>query len=246
MNEQVLSPRSKHRAAGRRSVLSFLRNLLIIIVAAVLLSLLIRTFVIRSFYIPSGSMENTLQINDRIIVNELEPRFLPIHRGDVVVFSDPGGWLPASMEKPVATNPARDVFSLLGLAGSDSDKYLVKRVIGLPGDRVSCCNASGQLTVNGAPLTEPFIVIPPGSTNAGVVRFDVTVPRGELWVMGDNRYKSQDSSLNQNLPGKGFVPIKDVVGRAIIVSWPLDHWKRLSDYPKTFYATARTDHSSKQ
>ncbi|WP_240978360.1 signal peptidase I [Planctomonas sp. JC2975] len=215
----------------------FLRDLAIIVVVALLASFLIKTFLVRSFYIPSGSMENTLQINDLILVNELEPGLVPIHRGDVVVFTDPGGWLPASQEKP-NTNPIEWALSLIGLAAPDSDDHLVKRVIGLPGDRVTCCNALGQLTVNGSPLVEPYAVIPAGDTDAGAVHFDVTVPKGELWVMGDNRYDSQDSSLNQNLPGHGFVPESDVVGRAIIVSWPVSHWSWLSDYPNTFRAVS--------
>ncbi|GAB3802168.1 signal peptidase I [Humibacter antri] len=237
-HDESLSRRSNRAASEtktkQRSVKYFLRDLLIIFLVAILVSFLIKTFIVRSFYIPSGSMENTLQINDLIIVNELEPNLMPISHGDVVVFTDPGGWLPPSTEKKTSTNPVEWALSLIGLAAPDSDDHLVKRVIGLPGDRVSCCNALGQLSVNGSPLNEPYIKLPPGENDAASLHFNVTVPRGDLWVMGDNRWDSQDSSRNQNLPGKGFVPEKDVVGRAILISWPISHWTWLSNYPDVF------------
>jgi len=224
----------------KRSIGLFIRDLVIIILVALLVSFLVKTFLIRTFYIPSGSMENTLQINDRIIVDELVPRFSSVKRGDVVVFTDPGGWLQPSTEKPGnAVAAGVDWFlGQIGLSASDSDDHLVKRVIGIPGDHVVCCNALGQITVNGSPLKEPYTIIPPGQTNAATLRFDVTVPKGDLWVMGDNRYDSQDSSRNQNLPGKGFVPIKDVVGRAVVISWPISRWSWLSNYPGVFAGAA--------
>ena len=237
MTDESLPTRSDRVASDKksrqRSVKLFLRDLVIIFLVAILVSFLIKTFIVRSFYIPSGSMENTLQINDLIIVNELEPKLVPISRGDVVVFTDPGGWLPPSSEQ-TTTNPIEWALSIVGLAAPDSDDHLVKRVIGLPGDTVTCCNALGQLSVNGSPLDEPYIKIPPGETDAASLHFNVTVPKGDLWVMGDNRWNSQDSSRNQNLPGKGFVPEKDVVGRAILISWPISHWSWLSNYPDVF------------
>jgi signal peptidase I len=236
MTDETLPTRSDRVASEKktrqRSVKLFLRDLVIIFLVAILVSFLIKTFVVRSFYIPSGSMENTLQINDLIIVNELEPNVMPIKRGDVVVFTDPGGWLPASTEKS-NVNPIEWALSLVGLAAPDSDDHLVKRVIGLPGDHVSCCNALGQLSVNGSPLNEPYVRLD-GHDQAASLDFNVVVPKGDLWVMGDNRWDSQDSSRNQNLPGKGFVPEKDVVGRAILISWPISHWSWLSNYPDVF------------
>jgi len=223
---------ASEKKTRQRSVKLFLRDLVIIFLVAILVSFLIKTFVVRSFYIPSGSMENTLQINDLIIVNELEPNVMPIKRGDVVVFTDPGGWLPASTEKS-NVNPIEWALSLVGLAAPDSDDHLVKRVIGLPGDHVSCCNALGQLSVNGSPLNEPYVRLD-GHDQVASLDFNVVVPKGDLWVMGDNRWDSQDSSRNQNLPGKGFVPEKDVVGRAILISWPISHWSWLSNYPDVF------------
>jgi signal peptidase I len=228
--------RRRQGGSSKKSMRLFLRDILIIFVVAVLVSFLVKTFLIRSFYIPSGSMETTLEINDRIIVNELEPSLMPVQHGDVVVFTDPGGWLPP--QPPVKQNPVSAgvdwALSFVGLSAPDSNDHLVKRVIGLPGDKVSCCNALGQLSVNGVPLKEPYITVPPGQVNAATVSFDVTVPKGDLWVMGDNRYNSQDSSLNQNLPGHGFVPIKDVVGRALVISWPINRWTWLSNYPEAF------------
>lgn len=220
----------------RRGVLYFLRDLAIIFIIAVLVSFLVKTFLIRSFYIPSGSMEHTLEKNDRIIVNELEPALIPIQRGDVVVFRDPGGWLPAKPE--AAVNPVAEgidwLLSLVGLSTSDSEDHLIKRVIGLPGDHVECCNALGQLSVNGSPLSEPYVTLPHGDINVSRDPFDVTVPKGSLWVMGDNRYNSADSRYNRDKPGNGFVPIEDVVGRALVISWPIDRWSWLDNYPDVF------------
>ncbi|MFF1877369.1 signal peptidase I [Leifsonia sp. NPDC058230] len=240
MTEESAPTRSdrvaRERRGRRRSTKLFVRDILIIFVVAVLVSFLIKTFVVRSFYIPSASMENTLQINDRIVVNELEPGLVPISHGDVVVFRDPGGWLPP--EPPSTRNPIAaaidSALTFIGLSAADSNDHLIKRVIGLPGDHVTCCNALGQISVNGTPLKEPYILVPPGQTKAATVDFDVTVPAGELWVMGDNRYNSQDSSRNQNLPGKGFVPIDHVVGRAFVISWPIPRWAWLDNYPEVF------------
>ncbi len=220
-----------------RGAAGFVRDLVVIVVVAVLASFLIKTFLIRSFYIPSASMQNTLQVGDRILVNELVPGLIPLQRGDVVVFTDPGGWLH---NDPVAppTNPVSAagewVLSLVGLSTQDANDHLVKRVIGLPGDHVTCCNALGQMSVDGSPLQEPYAVLQPGSSAVSGTAFDITVPKGRLWVMGDNRYDSADSRYNRDTRSKGYVPVSDVVGRAFVVSWPVSHWSWLSDYPSTF------------
>ena len=232
------TPAAKRKAGWK----TLLRDVVIIFVVAVLVSFLVKTFVVRSFYIPSGSMENTLQINDRIIVNELQPAVFPLQRGDVVVFKDPGGWLPPAA--PSTGNPVGNaigaVLDFVGLGASDSDQHLVKRLIGLPGDTVSCCNALGQMSVNGVPLKEPYVLLPAGTSAVSAKSFSVKVPAGSVWVMGDNRYNSADSRYHMDDPGKGFVPISDVVGRAFVVSWPLSHWSWLDDYPQTFAGTERT------
>lgn len=227
------------RGAKKSTWKTFLRDIVVIFLVAVLVSFLVKTFVVRSFYIPSGSMENTLQINDRIIVNEMQPKLFGLQRGDVVVFKDPGGWLPAPA--PSTANPVQKavgaVLDFVGLGASDSDQHLVKRVIGLPGDRITCCNALGQMSVNGVPLKEPYVLLPAGVQAVSAKAFSVTVPAGTIWVMGDNRYSSADSRYHMDDPGKGFVPLDDVVGRAFVVSWPLSHWSWLSNYPETFAGT---------
>ncbi|MEN2736863.1 signal peptidase I [Microbacterium sp. X-17] len=233
---ETMRPRRATRKSGWKVLL---RDVVVIFVIAVLVSFLIKTFVARSFYIPSGSMENTLQINDRIIVNELQPSVFPLSRGDVVVFKDPGGWLPAAA--PQTGNPIQQgvgaVLDFVGLGASDSDQHLVKRLIGLPGDHITCCNALGQMSVNGVPLKEPYVLLPAGQQAVSAKPFDVTVPAGKVWVMGDNRYNSADSRYHMDDPTKGFVPLSDVVGRAFVVSWPVSHWTWLSNYPETFSGT---------
>ncbi len=230
------------RASANRSVWRFLRDLAIIFVAALLISFLVKNFVIRSFYIPSGSMENTLQINDRIVVNELTPAVVPLKHGDVIVFKDPGGWLTAGdahvpqPDSPLAV-AVNWVKNMVGLGGTDENDHLVKRVIGLPGDRVKCCNALGQLSVNGVPLSEPYVYVGGGEKVASEEQFDVTVPKGNLWVMGDHRNESADSRFHLDSPTRGFVPMSDVVGRAVVITWPYSRWSFLSDYPEVFKGT---------
>jgi len=217
----------------------FFRDLVIILVIAFLVSFLLKTFLIRSFYIPSSSMENTLQINDRIIVNELVPNTMPVQYGDVVVFRDPGGWLGAApAPEPNWLLGALDwIGSLVGLTASDSNDHLIKRVIGLPGDHVTCCSPTGDLAVNGVPLDEPYLKISDGQ-NSAPREFDVIVPDNSLWVMGDNRYNSRDSLGHIDDPGKGFVPMSDVVGKALVISWPIGRWQVLDNFPLTFDGVA--------
>lgn len=229
----------RRRTSGRsaRSSRSFLRDLLVIVLVAVLASFLIKTFLVRSFYIPSASMENTLLVNDRVLVNELVPHLIPLHRGDVIVFKDPGGWLdnPPAVPLTPLGSVGDWVLSFVGLSTRDQDDHLIKRVIGLPGDHIECCNALGQMSVNGTPLDEqPYVRLPPGTTAVSDVAIHETVPKNRLWVMGDNRYQSSDSRAHVNGPSLGFVPIENVVGRAFIVSWPVGRWGVLSAQPDTF------------
>lgn len=227
--------RQRKKLTGWRA---FLRDVALILVAAVVISFLIKTFLIRSFYIPSESMQDTLQVNDRIIVNELVPDMMPIERGDIIVFRDPGGWLqqrPAPEQNPVV-GFFDWLLSIIGLTAPDSNDHLIKRVIGLPGDHVVCCNEFGQLEVNGVPLDETglYVLLPDGVTKVSRDDFDIVVPEGSLWVLGDNRYNSEDSRYQQDTPGKGFVPFDHVVGRAILISWPIDRWTWLDNYPIVF------------
>ena len=219
-----------------RSFLFFLRDVLVIFGIAILVSFLVKTFLVRSFFIPSASMEQTLMIDDRVIVNELVPKAVAVDHGDIVVFKDPGGWLPARPPVEVTGIQAGTewVLSLFGLASPDSNDHLIKRVIGLPGDTVQCCSAEGKVMVNGVAITEPYITIPAGETRASAIDFNVTVPEGSLFVMGDNRYSSKDSRYNTDKPGGGFVGLDNVVGRAFVLSWPMSHWGWLSNYPEVF------------
>lgn len=214
----------------------FLRDIVVIFVVALLVSVLIKTFLIRSFYIPSESMSDTLIRNDRIIVNQLAPDVMPLEHGDVVVFKDPGNWLAPTIvpaQNPLAA-AVDGLLSLVGLSAPDSNDHLIKRIIGLPGDHVVCCNELGQMSVNEVPLEEPYVTLPEGSNAASKDDFDVTVPENSLWVMGDNRYNSKDSRYQQDTPSKGFVSLDDVVGRALLISWPVARWEWLDNYPSTF------------
>lgn len=224
----------------RRGALVFLRDVLVIILIAALVSFVVKTFVVRSFYIPSGSMERTLLVNDRILVDELTPRWSGYDRGDVVVFQDPGGWLPPAPQTPARPPLIEAVdwaLTFVGISTTDAQDHLVKRVIGMPGDHVVCCNALGQITVNGSPINElGYLNLPEGDTAASNAEFDVTVPEDRIWVMGDNRDRSQDSRAHQDLPGGGFVPLENVVGRAFLTTWPLDRFGPIDTHDDVFRA----------
>lgn len=231
----------------KKSFTLFLRDVALIVVAAIIISFLIKTFLIRSFYIPSESMQDTLLVNDRIIVNQLVPELAGVQRGDVIVFTDPGGWLDPVYTPP--KDPVTGFFewfgSVVGLTAPDSNDHLIKRVIGLPGDRVVCCNDFGKLSVNGVALDESsYVSLPIGGSKVSRDDFDVTVPEGSLWVMGDNRWNSRDSRYNRDKPGDGFVPIDNVVGRAILISWPIDRWSWLDNYPLVFDGVEDADPST--
>lgn len=212
----------------KSSWLTFLRDILVIILIAVLVSFLVKTFLVRSFYIPSKSMEQTLQINDRIMVDQLMPRFNGYNRGDIVVFRDPGGWLSSMPSSPKDENAlgafVDGVLGFIGLSAPDSDEHLVKRVIGLPGDHVVCCNAIGQITINGVGIDETSYIDVPAGAPASAVEFDVEVPANSYWVLGDNRNYSKDSRFSTSLPGNGFVLRDDMVGRAFVRMWPFDRF----------------------
>ncbi|WP_336645406.1 signal peptidase I [Microbacterium sp. USHLN186] len=234
------APAATRRPQRRRGALVFLRDVLVIILIAALVSFVVKTFVVRSFYIPSGSMERTLLINDRILVDELTPRWSGYDRGDVVVFRDPGGWLPPAPQRPARPAMIEAVdwaLTFVGISTTDAQDHLVKRVIGMPGDHVVCCNALGQITVNGSPINElSYLDLPQGDTAASNTEFDVTVPADRIWVMGDNRDRSQDSRAHQDLPGGGFVPLEDVVGRAFLTTWPLDRFGLIDTHDEVFRA----------
>lgn len=219
--------------APRGRLAAWLRETVIIVVSALVLSMLIKTFLVQSFYIPSGSMEDTLEIGDRVLVSKLAPGPLDVHRGDIVVFKDPGGWLSptAVVERTGWRGMAADTLTFVGLMPQDSGEHLIKRVIGLAGDTVACCDAQGRLTVNGVPLDEQYLA--PGA-EPSEMEFSVVVPEGRLWVMGDNRQNSQDSRYKQGDPGGGAIPRANVVGVAFVTLWPLDRWTVLHNPGATF------------
>jgi signal peptidase I len=206
--------------SGTRRKRPFWRDLAVIVIAALILTILLKAFVVQVFSIPSGSMENTLLPGDRILVNKMVYRFRSIERGDIVVFSGSGSWDPPSPPASVWD----DVTSLFGIAGPGTD--YVKRVIGVPGDHVVCCNALGQVTVNGVALSEKSYIYPGAAPSQ--IRFNITVPPDRLWVMGDNRADSDDSRYRIGDPGGGTIPESAVVGRAFVIIWPLS---KISDLP---------------
>jgi signal peptidase I len=222
------------RRSQKNVFVAFFIDVISVVGAALILSLLIKTFLLRSFFIPSGSMLETLQINDRIFVNELVPNVISPERGDVVVFKDPGGWLGTvepENKKPILEQGVDFFLSAFGLIAPDSSQHLVKRIIGKPGDHVVCCSLSERLTINGVEIVEPYLA--PGS-KPSTKKFDVVIPADSYWMMGDNRGNSEDSRFHGDLPNKGFVNKKFIVGRAFVVSWPQSHWKWLDNYPDVF------------
>ncbi|MCM2576624.1 signal peptidase I [Streptomyces meridianus] len=219
---------------GQRKQRSFWKELPILVGIALLLALLIKTFLLQAFSIPSDSMQDTLQRGDRVLVDKLTPWFgSEPERGEVVVFHDPGGWLgetPAVDSGPVAEG-VQKVLSFIGLMPSAEEKDLIKRVIAIGGDTVEC-KGNGPVKVNGKALEEPYLY--PGNTPCGDKPFGpLTVPEGRIWVMGDHRQNSLDSRWHQDLPGNGTVSTDEVVGRAVVVAWPVNRWSALS-VPATF------------
>ncbi|MER6998041.1 signal peptidase I [Streptomyces sp. NPDC000410] len=210
---------------------SFWKELPLLVVIALVLALLIKTFLVQAFSIPSDSMMNTLQRGDRVLVDKLTPWFgSEPERGEVVVFHDPGGWLDDTYTPE--PNALQEFLSFIGLMPSSKEKDLIKRVIAVGGDTVEC-KKGGKVTVNGKTLDETSY-IHPGSTPCDDEPFGpIKVPEGRIWVMGDNRQNSRDSRYHQELPGQGTVSNDQVVGRAVVVAWPLGRWSTLP-VPATF------------
>lgn len=241
--DESWTPAPGSRRAGRKPAkrtqppptgpLSWLREIAIVLVSALVLSLLVKTFLVQAFWIPSQSMHDTLIEDDRILVSKLAPGPLKVHRGDIVVFKDPGGWLQDQPVTPTtgSQRAVNDVLTFLGLRPVDAGQHLVKRVIGLPGDHVASAGPGKPVTVNGVALDEPYL--PPGA-NPSSIAFDITVPPDSLWVMGDNRDYSEDSRYHQGNPGGGSIPMANVVGVAFVIVWPADRWTLLRNPGATF------------
>jgi len=177
---------------------------------------LVRTFLIQAFYVPSASMENTLQENDRIIVSKISTQFTGVNRGNVIVFHDPGGWLGEGFPNPYDT-PVGRVLQAIGIVPANSGNDLVKRVVGVANDTVKCCDPQGRIMVNGVGVDEPYIK--EGATTDQVA-FEVLVPEGSVFVMGDNRGNSEDSRFHLD-KNNGMVPVSEIIGRVALRIWPI-------------------------
>jgi signal peptidase I len=235
--------RKLQRKVKRKRRRSAVKEIPLLVGVAVLIALVLKTFLVQAFVIPSGSMEQTIRIGDRVLVDKFTPWFgSKPKRGDVVVFKDPGGWLAdeqttTKKNDPVVVKQVKEGLTFIGLLPSDNEKDLIKRVIGVGGDHVKCCDAQGRLTVNGVPLTEGDYLYP-GNTPS-TQEFDITVPKGRLWVMGDHRANSADSRAHQNTDYGGTVSEHSVVGRAMVIAWPFGHWNTLKE-PKTFASVSNS------
>ncbi len=237
--------RSRHRSSRRRRQLPLWQEAPLLLLAAFCIAVLIRTFLLQAFYIPSGSMEHTLDIGDKVLVNKVVYGVREPNRGEVVVFRGTDRWAPEH-EPPPSDMPSRVgrfMGDLVGLS-QPGEKDFIKRVIGVPGDTVACCDAEGRVTINGHPLDEPYIFenspddVPASQTECRSREFGpVSVPKGHVFVMGDHRLVSQDSRC------QGPVPIENIIGRAFLVVWPTDRWDTLappdifSDVPKPYAAS---------
>jgi signal peptidase I len=213
----------------------------VLIVIALVIALVIKTFMVQAFYIPSSSMENTLDIGDKVLVNKLVYDFRSIQPGDIVVFNGDGSWEPGPTSTASSSDPLvrlydvtldplfRSIVGLFGTAPGQTD--FIKRVIGVPGDHVTCCNGSGEVTVNGVGLDEQSYLYP--GNPPSMQRFSITVPPGRLWVMGDHRSVSYDSRGHMEDPGGGTIPENMVIGRAFMIVWPFSRL-RILPIPSTF------------
>lgn len=208
----------------RRGLGPLIKETAIVVVLSLLIATVVRIFLVQAFLIPSGSMEDTLLVGDRVLVSKIGLRFSEIHRGDVVVFSDPDHWL-GSQTPDGATGirgAIKDFFEFVGVLPEASEEHLIKRVIGVGGDTVICCDDAGQLMVNGVAVVEtPYLY--PGD-RPSIDTFEVTVPDGQLFVMGDHRSNSGDSRIH------GTFDEDLVVGRAFAVAWPISRWDSLSSH----------------
>jgi signal peptidase I len=215
----MASKRPEHQAS-----LSWWQETILLVGLALLVSILVKTFLLQMFFVPSASVRPELQEDDRILVEKVSTWDGAVERGDVVVFRDPGGWLGATPEP----TGMQELLSLVGLYPDGG--HLVKRVVAVGGDRVVCCDRQGRITVDGRPLRERYL---PRGTEPSAREFDVVVPDDAVWVMGDNRDNSQDSRFHMADPGNGAVPLENVVGKVWGIVWPLDRFEQL-DRPKAY------------
>ena len=219
---------------------SLLREIPIIIGSALIVSIIVKAFFLHFFFIPTGSMENTLQVGDRIAVNKFGALFSEIKRGEIVVFADPDNWLGQAPDDQSTglLGQGKNLLITIGVVPDPAKQYLIKRVIGVGGDTVICCDDQERLTVNGKSIAEPYVY---ENDKASESNFNVTVPEGFIWVMGDHRGASSDSRFHTNDVNAGMVPLSKVVGRATFIVWPisnLDFLEKGSDLGKLPVKTA--------
>lgn len=233
--DQEAAPAQMTEEDSSRSGSSFILELATIIAVALLISVIVKAFFAQAFAIPSESMEDTLIPGDRIMVNKLADSADDLNRGDVVVFVDPGNWLAEVPEddSPGWRKAISEFGQIIGLLPKNIGDHLVKRIIGMPGDHVVCCNEVGQITVNDVALDETYLK--PGVAPSATP-FDVVVPEDHVWVLGDNRPRSKDARFHQQETGFGFVPIRNIEGRAWLTIYPLNRFGTLPSAADVFAA----------
>ncbi|MCM2411415.1 signal peptidase I [Streptomyces sp. RKAG290] len=219
------------RKVKRKRRRSAVKEIPLLITVALLIALVLKTFLVQAFVIPSGSMEQTIRIGDRVLVDKLTPWFgSRPQRGDVVVFKNPSDWPPpnpvTATESPVVIKQVKEVLTFIGLLPSDDEQDLIKRVVAVGGDTVKCCDKDGRLMVNGQAVDEPYLF--PGNPPS-TIKFEVKVPVGRIFVMGDHRSNSADSRFHLDKTADGTVSEDAVVGRAVVIGWPLGHWRKLEE-----------------
>ncbi|BCJ42456.1 signal peptidase I [Actinoplanes ianthinogenes] len=229
-------PTARRRSVLRRKEMPLWQELPLLLVVAFCLAVLIRTFLVQAFYIPSGSMQKTLELKDRVLVNKVVYDMRDPLRGEIVVFRGTDNWAPETTEPASNTFGAklgRTIGDLVGVS-RPGERDFIKRVIGLPGDKVACCDDQGRITVNGVAIDEAYIADgfnsdlsqPPIAGQCTSRKFaEITVPAGQMFVMGDHRKVSQDARC------QGPVPIQNVIGRAFVIVWPSDRFKSLDVPP---------------
>jgi signal peptidase I len=237
VRNDVIRSSTRHRSLRKRKQMPLWQELPLLLLVAFGLAVLIRTFLLQAFYIPSGSMENTLMVGDRVLVNKVVYDIRQPERGEIIVFRGTDNWAPelqtTTTNSGLIAKVGRTVGDLVGM-GQPGEKDFIKRIIGLPGDVVQCCDPQGRVTVNGEPLVEPYVTEnspldeDPAVNRCGPRKFGpITVAPGNMWVMGDHRLVSQDSRC------QGQVPIRNIIGKAFVIVWPRDHWSTLG-VPPTF------------
>ncbi|MBM7050906.1 MULTISPECIES: signal peptidase I [unclassified Rothia (in: high G+C Gram-positive bacteria)] len=221
--------RSKKKALDNKpqSLGEQVKEILLIIFYALLIAFVLKSFVVRGFFIPSGSMENTLEVNDRVFVNRAGAMFGQAERGDIIVFEDKKEWIP---DTGASQGAIRNALAFIGVLPDASENYLVKRVIGVGGDRVQCCSADGKVTVNGVAIDETYVK---EGVNPSDVPFDVIVPENSYFVMGDNRSNSADSRYHIE-SNTAFINDSDVVGEVFVVAWPLSSFTLMNGDSEVF------------